>query len=299
MNQLIKDSIYNPIYKNDSLVRSFWIGNGILALLTLLLFLQQYLDLKISNSLNGGLMAAGATCLGSLPILFSQEYSKKTYDTLLGFGAGVMLSACFFSLIMPALFISKNIGLNSLLSSMTVGVGIIFGAGFMFVVDRFLPHEHFIKGREGPLSSSFNRIWLFVIAITLHNFPEGLAIGLAFSGDDLGSAKALTTGISIQDIPEGMVVALALRGIGYGRVISVLISILSGLVEPIAALIGAFVIGHNPHLMPIGLSLAAGAMLFVISNEIIPESHRDGKGIYPTTGLILGFVLMMILDNSL
>ena len=140
MNQLIKDSIYNPIYKNDSLVRSFWIGNGILALLTLLLFLQQYLDLKISNSLNGGLMAAGATCLGSLPILFSQEYSKKTYDTLLGFGAGVMLSACFFSLIMPALFISKNIGLNSLLSSMTVGVGIIFGAGFMFVVDRFLPH---------------------------------------------------------------------------------------------------------------------------------------------------------------
>ena len=299
MDQLIKNSIFSPLHDSSKKDSSLWLGIGVFVLLAIFFYINQIADLKISNALHGGLMAAGATCLGSLPILFSQEYSKKTYDTLLGFGAGVMLAACFFSLIMPAIHISKEIGLSPFYASATAGVGIILGASFMLLIDRLLPHEHFIKGREGPAIGSFNRIWLFVIAITLHNFPEGLAIGLAFSGDDLVSAKALTTGISIQDIPEGMVVALALRGIGYGRITSVLVSVLSGLVEPAAAVIGAVVIGNHPQLMPVGLSLAAGAMLFVISNEIIPESHRDGKGIYPTAGLILGFVLMMILDNAL
>jgi ZIP family zinc transporter len=299
MNQLIKNSIFSPLpdfYKKGS---SLWLGIGVFFLLAIFFYIHLIADSKISNSLHGGLMAAGATCLGALPILFSQEYSKRTYDILLGFGAGVMLAACFFSLIMPAIYISKEIGLSPFHASKTAGVGIILGASFMLCIDRLLPHEHFFKGREGPEVRSFNRIWLFVIAITLHNLPEGLAIGLAFSGNDLASAKALTTGISIQDIPEGMVVALALRRIGYGRITSVLVSVMSGLVEPVAALIGAVVIGNNPQLMPLGLSLAAGAMLFVISNEIIPESHRDGKGIYPTVGLILGFVLMMILDNAL
>ena len=298
MNQLIKNSIFSPLHDSSKKASSLWLGIGFF-LLAIFFYINQIADSKISNALHGGLIAAGSTCLGSLPILFSQTFSRKTYDTLLGFGAGVMLAACFFSLIIPAIHISKEIGLSPFYASATAGFGIILGAGLMFLIDRLLPHEHFIKGREGPTVGSFNRIWLFVIAITLHNFPEGLAIGLAYSGDDLVSAKALTTGISIQDIPEGMVVALALRGIGYSRITSVLISVLSGLVEPVAAVIGAVVIGNHPELMPVGLSLAAGAMLFVISNEIIPESHRDGKGTYPTAGLIFGFVLMMILDNAL
>lgn len=253
---------------------------------------------KVYGAFYGGMTAALATALGALPVFFTAQYSRKTYAVLLGFGAGVMLAACSFSLIIPGLEHAKNGGLSPFVSSLVVGGGMLFGALLMSMMDCFMPHEHFDKGREGPSSIALKRAWLFVIAITLHNFPEGLSIGFAFAGTNLLSAEALAIGISIQDIPEGLVVALALRGVGYSRTRSFILSMLTGLVEPVAALLGIFLVGLNPSMLPFGLGFAAGAMLFVISHEIIPESHRSGREHYATIGAIVGFVLMMFLDTT-
>jgi len=253
---------------------------------------------KVYGAFYGGMTAALATALGALPVFFTAQYSRKTYAVLLGFGAGVMLAACSFSLIIPGLDHAKNGGLSPFISSLVVGGGMLFGALLMSLMDCFMPHEHFDKGREGLSSIELKRAWLFVIAITLHNFPEGLSIGFAFAGTNLLSAEALAIGISIQDIPEGLVVALALRGVGYSRTRSFVLSMLTGLVEPVAALLGVFLVGLNPSMLPFGLGFAAGAMLFVISHEIIPESHRSGREHYATIGTIVGFVLMMFLDTT-
>lgn len=256
-------------------------------------------DPRVAAALHGGSIAAVATLLGTIPILLSQQFSQRTYDTLLGFGAGVMLAASAFSLVVPALAAAESRGAGSWEASSTVGAGILIGAAFLLAIDRLLPHEHFVKGLEGREAKRLKRAWLFVIAIALHNLPEGLAIGVAFAGPDQGAARALATGIAIQDVPEGLVVALALRGVGYQRWLAVLLGAASGLVEPIAAVSGAALIGLSAALLPWGLAVAAGAMLFVISHEIIPESHRKGHEVFATGGLMLGFVLMMILDTAL
>lgn len=250
-------------------------------------------------ALAGGSVAALATALGTLPVVLSQQFSQRAYDTMLGFGAGVMLAASSFSLVLPALRAAKDLGASAWGAGGIVGTGVMLGALAILLLDRAVPHEHFVKGTEGPASKTLKRIWLFVFAIILHNFPEGMAIGVAFAGPDLVGAGALTTGISIQDAPEGLVVALALRSAGYGRWQAAAVGVLSGLVEPVAAVAGAALTGITPGMLPWGLALAAGAMLFVISHEIIPESHRQGHESFATGGLILGFVAMMILDTAL
>ena len=256
-------------------------------------------DARMQGALLGGLFAAFATALGTLPVLLSQQFSQRTYDSMLGFGAGVMLAASSFSLVIPALSAAKAQGAGGWGAGSIVGGGILLGAALLLALDRLVPHEHFVKGLEGPQARAIKRVWLFVLAISLHNLPEGLAIGVAFAGSDPVGATALATGISIQDVPEGMVVALALRSVGYGRFLSAGLGVLSGFVEPVAAVFGAAVIGISAGLLPWGLALAAGAMLFVISHEIIPESHRKGHEAYATGGLMLGFVVMMVLDTAL
>lgn len=256
-------------------------------------------DARMQGALLGGLFAAFATALGTLPVLLSQQFSQRTYDSMLGFGAGVMLAASSFSLVIPALSAAKAQGAGGWGAGSIVGGGILLGAALLLAVDRLVPHEHFVKGLEGPQARAIKRVWLFVLAISLHNLPEGLAIGVAFAGSDPVGATALATGISIQDVPEGMVVAMALRSVGYGRFLSAGLGVLSGFAEPVAAVFGAAVIGIAADLLPWGLALAAGAMLFVISHEIIPESHRKGHEAYATGGLMLGFVVMMVLDTAL
>ena len=194
---------------------------------------------------------------------------------------------------------ARSLGHNGWGAGGIVGVGILLGAFLLLAIDRAVPHEHFVKGLEGPHARALKRTWLFVLAIALHNLPEGLAIGVAYAGTDMASASALATGISIQDVPEGLVVALALRGVGYGRGVSAGLGVLSGLIEPLAAVFGVALIGLSAGLLPWGLAAAAGAMLFVISHEIIPESHRQGHEASATIGLMLGFVLMMLLDTAL
>ena len=256
-------------------------------------------DPRLQGALLGGGMAALATALGTLPVLLSHQFSQRSFDTMLGFGAGVMLAASSFSLIIPALASAKAQGAGPWGAGSLVGGGILAGALFLMVINRVVPHEHFIKGLEGPQARAMKRVWLFVLAISLHNLPEGLAIGVAYAGTDPVAALALATGISIQDVPEGMVVALALRSVGYSRLTSAGLGMLSGLVEPVAAVFGVAVISMSASFLPWGLAAAAGAMLYVISHEIIPESHRQGHESFATGGLVAGFVIMMLLDTAL
>jgi len=281
-----------------------WLGGG-LALAGLMALLAQWhahllsTDPRMAGALLGGLMAAGATALGTLPVAFSQPLSQRVNDTLLGFGAGVMLAASAFSLVLPALDVAQSQGAGRWGAGLLVGTAILAGGLVLLLIDRLMPHEHFIKGVEGRRDHAIKRAWLFVLAIALHNMPEGLAIGVAFGGPDLQGAQALATGIAIQDLPEGLVVAMALRGVGYSRALSVGLGMATGLVEPLFAVLGVAVVGLSASLLPWGLGAAAGAMLYVISHEIIPESHRQGHEALATTGLMLGFVLMMVLDTSL
>jgi zinc transporter, ZIP family len=291
-------------------VDRFWIG--LLAATAVLLLLALHAlwrawqggDTRVLDAFGGGAIAAGATALGTLPVLFSQRLNQRALDTMLGFGAGVMLAASAFSLITPGINAAKAQGAGVWQAGLTVGAGILLGAALLQWLERTLPHEHFIKGIEhdgarNVRARKMQRVWLFVFAIVLHNFPEGLAIGVAFGGTDAARATALTTGIAIQDLPEGLVVAVALAAAGYRRTIAVGIGMASGLAEPIGAVLGAAVIAHSAMLLPWGLGFAAGAMLFVVSHEIIPESHRQGHEVFATSGLMLGFVLMMLLDTSL
>lgn len=259
----------------------------------------------ILQALMGGGVAALATALGTLPVMLSQRMSERTQDTLFGFGAGVMLAACAFSLILPGLEAARSQALwgsSSWAAGGVVGMSILLGAAALMLMDKWLPHEHFIKGREGmdnDAARKLQRTWLFVFAIALHNLPEGLAIGVGYAGNSGLGGNALATGIAIQDVPEGLVVAVALLAAGYPRRFAVLLGMASGLVEPLGAVIGAAVVSSSIALLPWGLGFAAGAMLFVISHEIIPESHRKGHESFATGGLMLGFVLMMVLDTAL
>jgi len=281
-----------------------WLGWGVALAGVLALVAQWHGHLLTSNprmagALLGGMVAAGATALGTLPVALSKPLSQRVNDALLGFGAGVMLAACSFSLVLPALDVAQTQGAGRWGAALLVGSAILVGGLLLLLIDRLMPHEHFIKGVEGRGGHAIKRAWLFVLAIALHNMPEGLAIGVAFGGPDLQGAQALATGIAIQDVPEGLVVAMALRGVGYSRATAVGLGMATGLVEPLFAVIGVAVVGLSATLLPWGLGAAAGAMLYVISHEIIPESHRQGHEALATTGLMLGFVLMMVLDTSL
>ncbi len=281
-----------------------WLGLAIAVAGAVVLALQftQFLqaDPRVAQAWQGGLVAALATALGTLPVVFSQRLSERVQDTLFGFGAGVMLAASSFSLIMPGLEAAKANGAGGWAAGGIIGTSILLGGLALLAMERVLPHEHFIKGVEGgPSPRTLRRTWLFVFAIALHNLPEGLAIGVAYGGTSPLQAGTLTAGIAIQDVPEGLVVAVALLAAGYRRWLAVLLGMASGLVEPLGAVLGASVIGLSAGLLPWGLGFAAGAMLFVISHEIIPESHRKGHEAWATGGLMIGFVLMMLLDTAL
>lgn len=281
-----------------------WLGLAIAVAGVAVLALQftQFLQAhpRVAQAWQGGLVAALATALGTLPVVFSQRLSERVQDTLFGFGAGVMLAACSFSLIIPGLAAAKDNGAGAWGAGGIIGGSILLGGLALLVMERLLPHEHFIKGVEGgPSPRTLRRTWLFVFAIALHNLPEGLAIGVAYGGTSPVQAGTLTAGIAIQDVPEGLVVAVALFAAGYPRWLAVLLGMASGLVEPLGAVLGASVIGLSAQLLPWGLGFAAGAMLFVVSHEIIPESHRKGHEAWATGGLMVGFVLMMLLDTAL
>lgn len=244
----------------------------------------------------GSLVAGLLTALGAVPVLFGKSPSHAVRDMSLGFAAGVMLSASFFSLIIPALEAAGQGYGEGVVPAGIAVIGILAGMGCVAILNEILPHEHFKSGREGPEAASLRRIWLFIVAITIHNFPEGLAVGVGFGAHGLAGGMPLALGIGLQNLPEGLAVAVALLGEGYGRGRSWGIAALTGLIEPVGGLIGAAVITISEPFLPWGLAFAAGAMLYVISHEIIPETHRSGHQNKATLGLAVGLVLMLFLD---
>jgi ZIP family zinc transporter len=162
-----------------------------------------------------------------------------------------------------------------------------------------VPHEHFLAGREGPDTETLSRIWLFVLAIAIHNVPEGMAVGVGFAGGDINNGISLATGIGVQNVPEGLAVAVALVAVGYSRMVAFLVAFLTGLAEPIGGLFGSAAAALAAPLLPWTLGFAAGAMLFIISDEIIPETHRGKFPDLSTFALLGGFALMMYLDATL
>jgi len=244
----------------------------------------------------GALGAGMMTTIGAIPALLGKYPSERARDGLLGFAAGVMLAASFFSLIVPALEISTERYGEGAIPAAIAAIGILLGAAAIALLDRVLPHEHFLMGRQGPQSSSLRRVWLFIIAITIHNFPEGLAVGVGFAGSSYENGLSLAIGIGLQNMPEGLAVAVALMGENYSKYRAFAIAALTGMIEPIGGWVGAMAVSISAPILPWGLVFAAGAMLYVISHEIIPETHRRGYQNIATTGLMIGLVLMLFLD---
>jgi ZIP family zinc transporter len=255
------------------------------------------MDLIATGTL-ASFLAGQATTVGALPVFFLKGISQRTQNMFLGFAAGIMLAASFFSLIIPGLEAAGDLhGGNKTIAALIVSGAVLLGAATLHLLNRVAPHEHFIAGpMNGAERSKLSRIWLFVIAISLHNFPEGLAVGVSFGSPDQTAGYATAFGIGLQNMPEGLAVALSLAAVGYGRVFSFVVALLTGLIEPIGGFLGIGAISLSSELLPWGLGFAGGAMIWVVSSEIIPETHRDHQEGTATFALMVGLVVMMSLD---
>ncbi len=245
------------------------------------------------------------TALGASLVFCFREIERRVLDAMLGFAAGVMIAASFWSLLAPAIELSANSGLPSFLPPV---VGFLAGGAFLWAIDRVLPHLHIgfpIEEAEG-VKTPWRRSVLLVLAITLHNIPEGLAVGVAFGaltaalpGASLAGAVALALGIGIQNFPEGAAVSVPLRREGLGRLKSFWYGQLSAVVEPIAGVLGAATVVLARPLLPYALGFAAGAMIYIVVEELIPEAQREQNTHIATFGTMLGFAVMMVLDVAL
>jgi ZIP family zinc transporter len=239
------------------------------------------------------------TAVGALPIFFLRRISRAMEDAMMGFGAGVMLAATAFELVLPAIGIAGEQYGSDAMVILVLAVGIGIGGGCILLLHNLVPHEHFIMGpQSGADPKKVRRVYLFIFAIALHNLPEGLAVGVGFGGD-LSDGMTLAVGIGLQNMPEGLVVAVALLSLGYSKGVAFGVTLLTGLVQPIGGLVGAVAVSLSELLLPWGLAFAAGAMLFVISHEIIPESHREGHEGRATLGVLIGFVALVAIDLAL
>ena len=260
----------------------------------------------IVQALIATLFTWGLTAAGASIVFFTKTINPKLMDGMLGFAAGVMIAASFWSLLAPGIEMAKQLGHTPWLTAV---IGFMGGGIFMRLTDRFLPHLHLgcDKDQCEGIKTSWQRSTLLVLAITLHNIPEGLAVGVAFgavaanlSSATIGGAIALAIGIGIQNFPEGAAVSLPLRREGMDRTKSFLMGQASGLVEPVAGLFGAAFVLYMQNILPYALCFAAGAMIFVVVEELIPESQREEAHIdFVTIATMIGFSVMMILDVAL
>jgi len=276
------------------------ISAGVLLCVWSLISVWRHADTQILHYVllggTGGLLATG---LGAAIALAFRSIAAKVQDVALGFAGGMMLAASTFSLLLPGLEAAREQFNNDVGAALIVIAGLGAGVALMLVLDTLVPHEHENSGRQGLHDERLHRVWLFVLAITLHNLPEGMAIGVSLSKGDLAVGVPLTTAILLQDIPEGLAVAMSLRATGLGRGKAALVALGSGLMEPLGALLGLGLSNGFAWSYPVSMGLAAGAMIFVVSHEVIPETHRNGHQTPATLGLMLGFAVMMFLDVAL
>jgi ZIP family zinc transporter len=233
------------------------------------------------------------TAIGTLPVLFFKSAPRRLMDAMMGFAAGVMVAASCWSLLVPAIA-SGGV--------FVAAVSLLAGGAFLYAADQILPHLHAEfsdeASAEGP-RVAWRRSTLLMLAMTLHNFPEGVAVGVSFGGGDLGAATALAIGIGLQNIPEGLAIALPLRrgGMTAGR--AFFWGQLSAAIEPVGGVIGAALALASATFLPLGMAAAAGAMLYVVVEELLPETVRSGAVDIATIGFLVGFTVMMALDNAL
>ncbi len=255
------------------------------------------------QALAGTLFTWSITALGAAVVFLTKEFNQRILDVMLGFAGGVMIAASYWSLLAPAIEMAENGPLPAWVPAAT---GFLLGGAFLRLIDRYMPHIHPITEVKEGMETTWRRTTLLVLAITLHNFPEGLAVGVAFGAvayglptATLSGAIALALGIGIQDFPEGVAVALPLRREGLSRWQSFWYGQLSGAVEIVAGLIGAWAVLAVQTILPYALAFAAGAMIFVVTEDLIPEAQQGGHADQATIGLLLGFTLMMVLDVAL
>ncbi len=267
-------------------------------------FLQQFSP--VTQALFATLFTYGVTAAGAGLVFMNREINQRLLDALLGFAAGVMIAASFWSLLAPGIEMAEQMGH---IPWLTAAIGFMGGGVFMRLIDRILPHLHpgLAMSQSEGIKTSWQRSTLLVLAITLHNIPEGLAVGVAFGAvaadlpsASMGGAIALAIGIGLQNFPEGTAVSMPLRREGMSRMKSFLLGQASGLVEPVAGVLGALFVLRMQNILPYALCFAAGAMIFVVVEELIPESQRNPANIdLVTMATLAGFATMMILDVAL
>lgn len=243
------------------------------------------------------------TALGASFVFFFKTINKTVMDGMLGFTGGVMVAASVWSLLIPAMNMTEGEGFAKVIPSV---VGFLLGAAFLFALDKILPHLHVNFKKVEGVKSPWQKTTLLILAITLHNIPEGLAVGVLFGGvaagipeASIGGALALAVGIGLQNFPEGIAVSMPLRRMGMSRKKSFIYGQSSAIVEPIAGVIGAFAVAAFTPILPYALAFAAGAMIFVVVEEVIPEAQQNQGSDIATIGFIGGFIVMMVLDVAL
>jgi len=291
-SEFYQNLLLMPFFKRWAILSGLFLLSQLLVFGSLYLLFGKIVVIGFFASILAGL----ATGAGALPALFFKNISNNLFNSMLGAAAGVMLAATAFSLLVPGLAYANLLWAGK--GIYIVSAGMLIGALFLHFADRQLPHVHFDSVSDKHLMS-LNKIWLFIIAITIHNFPEGMSVGVSFGSGDMKNGVVLAVAIALQNIPEGLAVALPLVGLGYNKWRAVGIATVTGLVEPVGGLLGITMVTVFQPILPVAMGFAAGAMLFVISEEIIPETHADGRSRYATFALMLGFIIMMVLDNML
>lgn len=243
-----------------------------------------------------------STASGVLPAVLPIRLSDRVQDTVTGLSAGVMLGASFFSLILPGLAGLESTGTDPFNSALILSGAILAGAVILYFVHLLLPHEHFVTGREEGLkvkNNKLSRMWMFILAIGFHNFPEGIAVGIGTGTGDTSVSLPLMAAIAIQNFPEGMLVTLFVLAEGFSSVRAILLTVLTAVAEAAGVLAGFYAVEWTDWLLPYGLGTAAGAMLYVIVSEMIPETQQRGHEQAATAGIIAGFIFMILLDAGL
>ncbi|MGN0913842.1 MAG: ZIP family metal transporter [Alphaproteobacteria bacterium] len=233
--------------------------------------------------------------LGGFLVFFKKNYSKSNINFLLNAAAGIMLASSFFTLLVPAAGTVVSMPMGKYWGALLLVVSVLAGVGIVWILHAVLPHEHEISGHHG-LQMDLRSSWLFVIAIAIHKFPEGLAVGVAYAGERLYNPESLAIGIGLQNIPEGLMVSVTLMAIGFSRLKAALFAAVTGLMQPFGALIGVIGTGWSMAFVPFGMAMAGGTMLFVIINEIIPETYANKENEKHTMAIMLGFVMMMFMS---